>query len=223
MSRFIQTTHQVSLFHRWEKGGRKKRILCLSLSKSDEITHYPQTIWFMALPEVTNLCSERTRTRRLLACCLPLLWPVNWTALSTAHCKSSSPIPGSSWADINKEIIQKANSNPGVIDRSDASSKRTTITEMSQSKKWPYKGGLLAPVMTYGWNIMNICTKYHTQISIYMNKSIINYSIVLKCAYKFFETPSSRRWSLNSLPLPKCRQDSVISLLMNRIWKGKKE
>ena len=81
-----------------------------------------------------------------------------------------------------KKIIQKANSNPGVMDRGDTSSKQKTITEMSQSKKWPYKGGLLAPVMTFGWNIMNICTvlKYHLQISIYMNKSIINYSIALR-------------------------------------------
>ena len=77
--------------------------------------------------------------------------------------------------------MQKANSNPGVMDRDDTS-KRKTTTEMSQSKKWPYKGGLSAPVMTYGWNIMNICTvlKYHLQISTYMDKSIINYSIVLR-------------------------------------------
>ena len=42
MLRFVQTTHQVSLFHRWEKGDKNKRILCLSLSKSDEITKSDQ-------------------------------------------------------------------------------------------------------------------------------------------------------------------------------------
>lgn len=52
---------------------------------------------FRALPNVTNLCSDRAGTRRQSPNNRPYFWPsslpTNWSALSTVHFKISYPIP----------------------------------------------------------------------------------------------------------------------------------
>ena len=120
MLRFIQTTHQVSLFHRWEKGERKKRILCLSLSKSDEITKSdqiprPSDSWPCARSQICAVTEPGQEGREPAACPFSDLWTGLHSPLLTGKAPAQfQALPGQT---SMKKIMQKANSNPGVMDR----------------------------------------------------------------------------------------------------------